>query len=283
MRASPMKAYALLGIGLFLMHHQLVASSRGLLVLIDPELRFSDDTKFSDSVHDNVMYTLSVETPCSTQDSTHAVEQDLLKDAWTAAKSVVNRYWSYPCNSISQTYPSMSNNFSVPLLQDPTPIPTTIGGNVYTIGWRLAGTSLKYWINSKMLYADKGKLYTSVQTYLTQNQGLYFLTWTKTENYRINYGHEKVSEASGVCLLKGYFKANVHLFGETHTDQEIRIDFDVEAIKIPGSIFRVMENQLQSMTLEISKIEDKVVTLRFIENENDKSTDKINTYYPLQF
>ncbi|KAL0586448.1 hypothetical protein ABG067_003835 [Albugo candida] len=255
-----MKTYAIPGLGSLLMHHQLVATLGGLLVRIDPELSFSNDMEFMHSVHDNVMYTLSVEIPCSVLDLTHDFVQDGLKDAWKSFASLVDRFWPEPSEPRNQTYSSMQKDLSVPLLQAqkaPTPIQKTIDGNEYTIHWRLEGTDLKEWIKSKLLYVIKEALYISVQTYLTQNQGLYHLTWTKSEGYQINYGQVIVSQDTGVRFLGSYLTAKVLIFGKEHEDQDIRIDFDVQAIKIPGSIYKVMENKLRAMKFTPSKNEGK--------------------------
>ncbi|KAL0586452.1 hypothetical protein ABG067_003840 [Albugo candida] len=150
------------------------------------------------------------------------------------------------------------------------PVRNTINGQEYTTGWRLSGMELKKWIDLKYLYTVGNFFFMTAQTYLTHNEGLYYLTWTEPEKYEINFGAHKVERNTGVNIYKGYFRTDIVSLvtdPENLKNQKIRIDIDVEAIQIPGAYFEHIKNKLSYMGVQLIKGEDKV---RLVSPANEK-------------
>ncbi|KAL0586468.1 hypothetical protein ABG067_003855 [Albugo candida] len=125
-----------------------------------------------------------------------------------------------------------------------TPIPATINGEVYTIGWKLSGLNLIEWLRSNLIYTTETGFDMSTQTYLTGNKGLYYLKWTATKGYEMNRGHREFLRDKAARFFDKHLTAEVYLHGSTQRDQKIRIDFDVEAIKLPTSHYNAMLAEL---------------------------------------
>ncbi|KAL0586469.1 hypothetical protein ABG067_003856 [Albugo candida] len=125
-----------------------------------------------------------------------------------------------------------------------TPMSRTIDGELYRIGWKLPGRDLKEWIRSNLLYTTETGLGMSKQTYMTGNEGLYYLTWRATKGYVMICGHREFSRDKVARLFEGHLSAEVYLHGSTQLDQKIRIDFDVEGIKLPISHYDAMVTEL---------------------------------------
>lgn len=261
-----MKTYAILGLGSSFEYHQCAASLKGLIVHIHPKLSFSKATPFHElMITDNEDYTLSL-------DYTNTIVDLGINFVQTCSQFIsdCSKFLFLPTGSNSQTNPSirkesgkdllepllqmsaapngLSNNEDVMdrgrLWKLATPMSRTIDGELYRIGWKLPGRDLKEWIRSNLLYTTETGLGMSKQTYMTGNEGLYYLTWRATKGYVMICGHREFSRDKVARLFEGHLSAEVYLHGSTQLDQKIRIDFDVEGIKLPISHYDAMVTEL---------------------------------------
>lgn len=267
MRALSIKTYAILGLGSSFVHYQCAATQSGLLVQIKPELSFSKDMPFHEKMIEiTEEYTLLLNDMSIESDFGANIMQTCLK-TWNCCKSYLTASLCESPRSKSQTNSIIrkgsGKDLLVPLLPTSdvpvgeedmtdrgklwrmaTPIPATINGEVYTIGWKLSGLNLIEWIRSNLIYTTETGFHMSTQTYLTGNKGLYYLKWTATKGYEMNRGHREFSRDKVARLFEGHLSAEVYLHGSTQLDQKIRIDFDVEGIKLPISHYDAMVTEL---------------------------------------
>ncbi|KAL0586456.1 hypothetical protein ABG067_003843 [Albugo candida] len=260
MKAPPMKSYALLGIGSFLMHHQLVNSLEGLRLRIHPKLDFDSGAKIPKSVKNDKWYFVGIEDPSSLPDMKPIHHLD---DHWEFCRLDASSKRTQSKRRAKSLRPKVKENLTEPLLwdtassdenppiksltiefdqwKDAAEIMGTTNGGTYVICWRLLGSDLIKWFEKKQLYFHNKFLYLSIEFFLKGFRGKHYLKWVKPNVYEI---YDAQNYVEGVTGVVGEFTANVEFYMlPASQNQNIRIDAVLKAIRMPIVKYDIMRTR----------------------------------------
>lgn len=185
MKAPPMKSYALLGIGSFLMHHQLVNSLEGVRLRIDPKLDFDSGAKIPKSIKNDKWYVFGIAHPSSLPDREPIHHLD---DHWEYCTLDASFKQTKSKRRAKSLRPKVKENLTEPLLwdtassdanppinaltivsdewKDAAEIMGTTNGRTYVICWRLLGRAVMAWFEKKQLYYRNKFVYLNIEFFL---------------------------------------------------------------------------------------------------------------------
>lgn len=151
-----------------------------------------------------------------------------------------------------------------------------VGSHSYTARWIMDGRSLRKWIQSELLYASRSKTMMNGPAYVNKYQGVYTHKWTAEEGYVINLGPPEIL-VDLVEIRQDDFLGVISA-GKMEP-KKVRIDFDIDVIKLPLSYYAPVQSTLKMYGFETvaygngrSQIRGKCSNLEFLQSYSQSLT-----------
>lgn len=123
----------------------------------------------------------------------------------------------------------------------------SVGSASYTAHWNMDGESLKRWFQKELLYASRSKIMMNAQAYAKRHRGVYTYEWTAKKGYVFNLGRPEVTLVNPVEIEQDELLGVI--FAESMGQRNVRIDFDIEAIRIPSSNYATVQSTLSDQNI----------------------------------
>ncbi|CCI43135.1 unnamed protein product [Albugo candida] len=260
MKALALKTYALLVLGMVPAIRHVVAAGIGLGVYINPKVDHKNGRLLLESIVLDEKYAVSISSCSSMLEKVAVTTKQKLKPlskAFSKLKGFASRSrYNHSSRSGDEAGPSESlmhnsylstehsrqvSEYKNELWELPfSSKAVMVGFHSYTAHWEMNGGSLIRWIQSELLYASDSKIMMNGQAYVKKHQGVYAYKWTAKQGYVINFGPPEITlvdlvEIEQDELLGVMFAGNI-------VRKRVRIDFDIEAIRIPSSYYETVES-----------------------------------------
>nr|CCA14857.1 AlNc14C6G898 [Albugo laibachii Nc14] len=262
-----LKSYIVFVLGVLRWKREFADAALAIRAYIHPILEFSDDGFLSKPIQPETLYTVRI---IRTSEGSFTWMNSLKRCYEHASDALTSHLHKYRCK-IPSIGKKIRVDISAPLLQKKStadgPLnhaPTykndewklednvieKILSGVNTIGWRLDGKSLLEWNQTKELNLNKISE-INAQVFLKRNRGLHALRWTEAGGFRLFDRRPRFQRPDGGPVLESQLVANVIFEGVHNENQDIRVDFDKDATRIPQQFYdRIKEILLEYEFLE---------------------------------